>query len=244
MDDDTATSLVMNHAFNELGFKSLLGKYRGFIKVSKNILMNNMIELMPKDQLVFELLANIEIDAEVVQRCKYLKSLGYLLALDDIIHHTGDVVPMRGVVDVVKVNIENLGQANLTEFVTRFKKWPVKLLADKVDNRETAKRCFDLGFNLFQGHYFYRPLIVTGKRLSHSELELIRLIGLVMCEAETGKIEQVFKENPGLSFNLLRLTNSVAIGAFKKITSVNHAIMELGRRPGGRYPCASGAHRR
>ena len=49
-------------------------------------------------------------------------------------------------------------------------------------------------------------------------------------EAETGEIEKVFKENPGLSFGLLRLTNSVAFGTFRKITSVNHAIMTLGRR--------------
>ena len=93
-----------------------------------------------------------------------------------------------------------------------------------------AKSCFDLGFNLFQGYYFSKPTIIVGKRLAHSELELIRLIRLVMSDADIGEIEQVFKENPGLSFNLLRLANSVAIGAFRKITSVNHAIMELGRR--------------
>lgn len=230
LDDDNVTSLVINHAFNELGFKTVLGKYRGFINVSKNILMSDMIELLPKDQLVFELLETIEIDADVVERCKHLKSLGYMLALDDIIHHSEAVESLRGIVDVIKVDIESLDQSDLTEIVTRFKKWPVKLLAEKVNDRETAKRCFDLGFNLFQGSYFSRPIIITGKRLSHSELEVIRLIGLVMGDAEIGKIGQVFKENPGLSFNLLRLTNSVAFGTYRKITSVNHAIMELGRR--------------
>ena len=230
LSDDTATSLVINHAFNEIGFKTVLGKYRGYINVSKNTLMSDMIELLPKDQLVFELLETIEIDAEVTERCKHLKSLGYMLALDDIIHHSEAVEPLRGIVDVIKVDIVGLNQASLTEIVTRFRKWPVKLLAEKVDNRETATRCFDLGFNLFQGYYFSKPIIITGKRLSHSELELIRLIGLVMSEAETAKIEQVFKESPGLSFNLLRLTNSAAFATFRKITSVNHAIMELGRR--------------
>jgi c-di-GMP-related signal transduction protein len=229
-DSDSATSLVINHAFNELGFKTVLGKYRGFINVSRNILMSDMVELLPKDQLAFEILETIDIDAEVVERCKHLKSLGYMLALDNIVHHSESADPLRGIVDVLKVNIENLDHASITEIVTRFKKWPVKLLATKVDNRQTAKRCFDLGFNLFQGYYFSIPSIIAGKRLSHSELELIRLIGLLMSEAETKKIEQVFKENPGLSFNLLRLTNSVAIGAYKNITSINHAIVELGRR--------------
>jgi len=230
LDGDTATSMVINHAFNELGFKTVLGKYRGFINVSKKTLISDMIELLPKDQLVFELLETVQIDAEVIERCKHLKSLGYMLALDDIIHHSEDVEPLCGIVDVIKIDIQQLNELDLAESVKRFKKWPVKLLAEKVEDRETAKRCLDLGFNLFQGYYFSKPIIITGKRLSHSEMEVLRLIGLVISEAEIGKIEQVFKENPGLSFSLLRLTNSVAFGTSQKTTSVNHAIMKLGRR--------------
>ncbi len=230
LDDDTVNGLVINHAFNELGFKNVLGKYRGFINVGKGILMSDMIELLPKDQLVFELGESVSIDAEVLERCKRLKSLGYMLAVDAVAHRSVDIEPLRGIVDVIKVDIKPLAQTELTDIVSRLKKWPVRLLAEKVDDRETAKRCFNLGFNLFQGHYFSKPVILTGRRLAHSELELMRLIGLVMSDAETGTIVQVFKENPGLTFNLLRLTNSVAIGGYKKITSVNHAIMELGRR--------------
>ena len=230
LDDDTVNSLVINHSFNELGFKNVLGKYRGFVNVSKKILMSDMIELLPKDQLVFELDVSVDLDAEVLKRCKNLRSLGYMLAVDDLAGRSADIEPLRGIIDVIKVDIKQLAQADLTDIVSRFKKWPVKLLAEKVDDRETAQRCFHLGFNLFQGHYFSRPVILTGRRLAHSELELMRLIGLVMSEAETSAIVEVFKENPGLSFNLLRLTNSVAIGAYKKITTVNHAIMELGRR--------------
>lgn len=229
-DDDTLTSLVINHSYNELGLQAVLGKYRGYIKVSKNILMSDMIELLPKEQMVFELLGNISITEDVAERCKHLKSLGYMLALDDFSHHDSDIEPLRGTIDVIKVDIEKPDQAQLTEVVARLKKWPVKLLAKHVNSRETAKICFELGFKLFQGYYFSKPVIISGKRLSHSELELIRLIGLVMGDADTGKIEQVFKENPGLSFSLLRLTNSAAFANFRKITSISHAIMELGRR--------------
>jgi EAL and modified HD-GYP domain-containing signal transduction protein len=88
----------------------------------------------------------------------------------------------------------------------------------------------DAGFHLFQGYYFAKPLIITGKRLSHSELALMRLLGLVMSDAETGSIEQVFKQNPGLSLTLLRLTNSAATGSHRKITSLANAITILGRR--------------
>lgn len=229
-DDDTATSLVINHAFNELGFKTVLGNYRGFVNVSKFVLMSDMIELLPKEQVVIELLESVQIDDEVVERCKHLKSIGYMLALDDLRNYSEHFEPLRGVVDVVKVDLEHVDHAGLSEIIGHFNQWPAKLLAEKVDDRETAKHCYDLGFDLFQGYYFSKPIIITGKRLSHSELELMRLIGLLTAEAETVEIEKVFKRNPGLSFNLLRLTNTVASGAHRKIISVSHAILELGRR--------------
>lgn len=229
-DDVTATSVVINHAFNELGLKTVLGKFRGYINVNNAMLMNDMVELLPREQVIIELLETIDINAEIVQRCKYLKAAGYMLALDDLNHYSAKIEPLRGIVDVIKVDIQQLDHAGLAEIMRPLKKWPVQLLAEKVDNRETANHCMDLGFDLFQGYYFAQPIIITGKRLSHSELELLRLIGMVMGDAETAEIEQVFKKNPGLSFNLLRLSNTAASGAHRRITSVNYAIMELGRR--------------
>jgi c-di-GMP-related signal transduction protein len=229
-DGDVATSLVINHSFNELGFKAVLGNFRGFINVGKAMLMSDMIELLPKDQVVIELLETVLIDDAVVMRCKQLKSIGYMLALDDVKHYSGHLEPLRDVVDVVKVDILHMDEEAITRIMGQFKKWPVKMLAEKVDDWKTAKHCQELGFDLFQGYYFSKPIIITGKRLSHTELELIRLIGLVTSEAEAVDIEMMFKRNPGLTFNLLRLTNTVASGLHKKITSVRHAIMALGRR--------------
>ena len=231
MDDVFATSSVISHAFNELGFKTVLGKYRGYINVSETLLMGDLIELLPKDQVVIELLETIEIDAEIVERCKYLKSAGYMLALDDFNHYSEHFEPLRSFVDVIKVDLKQVSQTDLAEILGHLKEWPAQLLAEKVDNRDEAQQCMDLGFDLFQGYYFAKPIIITGKRLSHAELELMRLIGMVSVEADTDKIEQVFKQNPGLSFNLLRLANCAASGAHKKIVSVRHAILELGRRP-------------
>src|SRR3990172_10955076 len=60
LDGDIATCQVINHSFNELGFKTILGNYRGFINISKTVLMSDMIELLPKDQVVLELLESVQ----------------------------------------------------------------------------------------------------------------------------------------------------------------------------------------
>jgi len=51
-----------------------------------------------------------------------------------------------------------------------------------------------------------------------------------MRDAETPQIEQVFKQHPNLTYNLIRLVNSVALGAQRSIASVSQALMVLGRK--------------
>jgi EAL and modified HD-GYP domain-containing signal transduction protein len=87
-----------------------------------------------------------------------------------------------------------------------------------------------LGFDLFQGYFFAKPTIIAGKKLNPSQLTLMRLLGLLMEDADTGKVEQAFKLEPGLTINMLRLTNSVGSGMAARITSLRHAITVLGRR--------------
>lgn len=61
-------------------------------------------------------------------------------------------------------------------------------------------------------------------------LKLLKLLSLVAQDADTHEIEAVFREEPKLSYNLLRLVNSVAIGARAPINSFSQAIALLGRR--------------
>jgi EAL and modified HD-GYP domain-containing signal transduction protein len=133
-------------------------------------------------------------------------------------------------VDVVKVELMGMSDANLASTVKALRRWPVKLLAEKVDNEAQMKHCLELGFELFQGYYFAKPTIIAGKKLSHSEMTLNRLLGLVLEDADTGELVAIFKPEPGLTLNLMRLTNSAASGVRQKITSVRHAITVLGRR--------------
>ena len=50
-----------------------------------------------------------------------------------------------------------------------------------------------------------------------------------MADTELSEIEETFKQNPGLTYNLLRLVNSVAIGLRVRIKTLRHALMVLGQ---------------
>ncbi|MBS4099502.1 MAG: EAL domain-containing protein [Sulfuricella sp.] len=229
-DDVAATANVISHAFTELSVSSVLGKHKGFINFSSDLLLSDIIELLPKDQVVIELLETITVTPQIIARCKELKKMGFSLALDDYTSKDPQFEVLFDLVDVIKLDYPLIDKQALPGIVKHLQKWPVKLLAEKIDDRAQAELCMNLGFHLFQGYFYAKPVILTGKRTDPSKLNLLRLLGLVLGDAETGEIEQVFKHDPSLTFKMLKLVNSVGMGLAQKINSLSHAIAVLGRR--------------
>lgn len=222
-----ASASVINHALSSFGMHDILGGKLGFINVHLNLLLSEMLELLPVDHTVLELLEMIELDEEVVGRCRELKEMGFQLALDD---HEFDSVnnDIYQVIDIVKIDILLTGMDALPEIVRELRKYPVKMLAEKVETVEQFQICYDLGFEYFQGYFFARPVVLKRKKIDVSGLAMLKLLQQLTMDAPVGHIELTFKENPGLSYNLLRLVNSVAMGMREKIKTLRHAIIMLG----------------
>jgi EAL and modified HD-GYP domain-containing signal transduction protein len=225
-----ATATVIVNAFAELGIEAALGKHRGFINVDEDFLFSDLLELLPRHAVVLEILETVPPTPAVIERCKDLKAAGFTLALDDVIQLEPEFAELLALVEIIKVDIQPLSSDELIQLVRGLKPLGKQLLAEKVDSREQMEHCLKLGFSLFQGYYFAKPTIIAGKKLDHSQLSLLKLMGLVIKDAETSELEIVLKPEPGLTVNLLRMTNSVGSGTRQKITSLGHAITVLGRR--------------
>lgn len=193
------------------------------------MLMSDLIEILPKSQVVLELLETIVVTDAVIERCRVLKQRGFTLALDDFVF-ADSYRPLLALVDIVKVDLLLHSRDELRALVDTLKPWPVKLLAEKVDSAEQAEFCGSLGFHLYQGYYFARPAILSAKRANPAQLALTQLLGLVLRDADTVQIELVFKQYPNLTYNLMRLVNSVGCGLNRRISSVSQAIVLLGRQ--------------
>jgi len=112
--------------------------------------------------------------------------------------------------------------------VDRFKRYPVKLLAEKVDSRHVFLRSRRMGFDLFQGYFFARPSIVQKTRMANASGVFFRLLQQLSSDAEIDQIEETFKLSPVLTYKLLLLVNSVAYGSREKIRTVRQAITRVG----------------
>jgi EAL and modified HD-GYP domain-containing signal transduction protein len=225
-----ATASVIISLFNEMGVQSVLGNERGFINVSAEFLMSDMIKLLPTGQIVIELLETIEITPLILDQCRKLKQHGFSLALDDfaIMHEQyKDLLP---IVDIIKVDLMQLSTDDLAQTSRKLREYPAKLLAEKVETREQFEHCKQLGFHFFQGYYFAKPVILTGKRAEPSTIALFKLLSLVLDDASSEELEGAIKGDSNLTYNLLKLVNSVGSGVSQKVDSLAKAIIVIGRR--------------
>jgi c-di-GMP-related signal transduction protein len=227
-DATMASANVMINILSNFGISDVLGSHRGFINVEVDLLMSDSIDILPAEMIGLELLENIKITPDVVERCRRLKAKGCLLALDDHEYGQEYEVLYDGLIDVVKFDVIKTPLEHLYEMTTRFKKYPVKMLAEKVDSRAVYLRSRGMGFELFQGYFFARPSLIQKRRLEDSAGILFELLRKLNDDLSIDSIEDTFRKSPALTYKLLLLVNSVATGMREKIRTVRHALTIVG----------------
>lgn len=227
-DDVAASSAVIQYAFADLGIKSALGKKKGFINLSQALLMSDLVEILPPGQIVLELLESISFTSDVVERCKHLKSLGYILALDDVVKLVESQKLVMPYIDIVKVDIMGLCPEKIREVVESLRPYNIRLLAEKVETEEQYRLCLELGFNLFQGYFYAKPVIIKGRMVKSSTLVLFKLLSLTTNDADFDELEKVLKQAPELIMRFFKVANSAAFRRITKVSTIRGAIATLG----------------
>jgi EAL and modified HD-GYP domain-containing signal transduction protein len=192
--------------------------------------MSDFIRFLPHDKVILEILETVKATPEVLDRVRELKQAGFKFALDDVIGQSDDVQKFTPLCDVIKVDIKDMQPGTLPALARVLKNPKQKLLAEKVETIEEFQQCMELGFEYFQGYYFARPVILSGKKISPSQLSVLHLLDLLNSDASSQEIERSVKHDALITLNLLRLVNTPAVGARQRINSVGHALMVLGRR--------------
>ncbi len=160
-----ATANVIVNALNNVGLKRLIGEKKGFINVDTEILESGIFDLLPKENMVLEILETVELTDNIVELCRRLREEGYQLALDDFVYGE-PLSPLLSATNYVKMDLPMYNRQSLTEVVDQLKKYPIKLIAEKVETKEDFEFCYSLGFDYFQGYFFAKPSVVTAKSLS------------------------------------------------------------------------------
>ena len=225
-DNLSATANVLENIY-DMGLKVLMGENPAFINVTPDILKRGMIELLPKDKIVLEILETSTIDGNAISIVKEFKSKGFRISLNNF---TYDEVwePLLSLSDYVKLDVRQYSKTEIKEMLMLLKGCGAKLIASKVETDEDFQFYKSLGFDLFQGYFFQKPSIISSVTLDPDYVILLNIFNSFQANADIEEIESLFKMAPDLIYRLLTLINSVAYEFMAKISSVKQAIALLG----------------
>ncbi len=229
-DNMRATASVLVNTLNNIGISRLIGDKVGFINVDDAVLESGIIDLLPAERTILELLETVELDQRVFDLCCRVHKKGFKFALDDVIDHDDRIENMLTVSSIVKIDLIGCDREKLPELVGKFKKHKIKLLAEKIESEEEFEQCLGLGFDYFQGYFFAKPSIISARSISPTQMVLLELSRFLAREAEFYTIEELFRKNPELHIKLLQFMNSAAFYTAHKINSIGQAISMLGYR--------------
>lgn len=228
VDGDVATVSVVTDALTSFGLNHLTSGKRAFINFTYNLIKEDLPTLFDPADLAVELLESVVVDDLIVEKCKQLKEKGYVIALDDF---TGglDFDPIMPYVDIVKVDFMVLKSAGRKFVAEKYLPLGMTLLAEKVETMADFEEAHALGYKLFQGFFFEKPVVYQGKAISISTYKYMEILRETVNEdADFHKLTDIIKSDLSLTYKLLRLINSPAFYTISEIKSVQHALALLG----------------
>ena len=227
-DHSHATASLLNNVFTSIGLESLVGDKRAFINMPTEFLLGEYPLPETRQQLVIEILEHVKPDADVLVALKKLKQQGYTLALDDYVFEE-HLEPFLEIADIIKVDISASGLENLSEQVAQLRAYDVELLAEKIETEAEVQTCRDLGFRYFQGYYFSRPEVVSGRNVATDQLATVQWLSeLNYADVTADQLADLIQQDDAISDKLLRYLNSAMYSFNREIESVRDAFVVLG----------------
>jgi EAL and modified HD-GYP domain-containing signal transduction protein len=227
-DAEGATATVVLNSFTEIGLERMVGSRPAWINVSRDFVLHGFARSVPPELVLLEILEDQLIDDELVAAITALKHQGHRFALDDF-HYAPSAEPLLRLVDVVKLDLLELGREEFSGEVARLQPYGVTLLAEKLETQDDFAYSLHAGCELFQGYFFCRPELVHGRRVDANRMSLLRLLAALQDPTiELPDLERTIALDVGLSYRLLRYINSAFFGLRQEVRSVGQALALLG----------------
>jgi c-di-GMP-related signal transduction protein len=212
------------------GLNTLCHNTRAFVNCTRDVLLKDLVTLLPPDQTVVEILETVEPGDRVVAACERLKAAHYMIALDDFAPNDPRT-PLCRFADIIKIDVLATRPEERASLLRRLGTTKCKMLAEKVETSHEFTRARNQGFVYFQGYFFCKPELVIGREVPANRIRLLRLLEMVCRqEIDLRELEAMLKQEASICYRLLRYLNSPLFGFALEIKSVRHAMAVLGER--------------
>ncbi|MFH0709969.1 MAG: HDOD domain-containing protein [Pseudomonadota bacterium] len=231
-DDNGFTAAVISNLL--VSMETVLGKHIGFIRVNREFLDYDVIDLLPNDKVVYSLFADTVIDEALVERMLSLKAQGYFFALNECIYDDETIQKYALILpflSYLKIDASRSDLSQVGRSISLLHEVGIQVIGTKIETHEMYELCLSIGLDAFQGYFISEPNIIKNISFSAEQEGIFHLWNLLQSEIEIPELVDAFQSNHAISLKLLRFINSAAFSLKNPVSSMKQVLTLMGRDP-------------
>ncbi|MDD5051839.1 MAG: HDOD domain-containing protein [Sulfuricurvum sp.] len=235
-DNNGFTAAVINNLLGSM--ETTLGKHIGFIRVNAEFLSYEVINLLPKEKMVYALLAETEIDEALITRMAELRAEGFCFALNDCIYTEENAEKYALIfssISYIKIDMIQSDLGLLGKKIATFHNAGIEIIGTKIETHDVYELCRSIGIDHFQGYFISQPNLIKNSTFSPEQEGVFRLWNLLQGDSEIRDLVDAFQKNHAISLKLLRFINSAAFALKNPVSSIEQVLTLMGRDPISRW---------
>jgi EAL and modified HD-GYP domain-containing signal transduction protein len=203
-----------------------------YVRTSREQLTSRIFDDADPSSLVVLLPPTLPAEAELVELVAGLAAAGVTIGLDEFRLTRDPASPVLAYLahaTLVRIDLREQDPAALAPLVAALKRQGKRVVADHVLDADAHRACMGVGFDRFLGPHFSRPEPLPAAEIPTSTATALQLMSLARNpNTQERELERVVSADPSITFQLLRIVNSAALGG-RGITSIQHALRLVGR---------------
>lgn len=226
--DKVATAKLLINSYLNMDLEELTEGKPALVNFPAHFLSKHLLYMQPYKNIVVEVLETVSPSDENFSIIKELFNLGYNLALDDFVY-SPQWERFLPFFKLIKIDIISTPLDSVSHLIPMFKRYNLKLLAEKVETLDEFKLAESLGFDYFQGYFFCKPEIMEGNEIGATQYSIMSIYHeIIKPEFSFHKLERFFLQDLDLTYKLLKFVNSSQFKHAKEFTSLKQTMVFLG----------------
>lgn len=227
---------IMVNNLVQLDLAKLLGHRQAFIDLPYTFLDHEAIAQLPPQNVVL-IAQRYEDDAPSMDEVRLAEIIalrrqqGFRIALEDPLRHPGNE-GLLGLADLIVLSMPELDAAEGLELGRKLSQRApqVRLLVRDVPSLEEFAFVYKLGAIFFQGRFISSREDWRDRKLGPDATRVAMILKHLREDADTHDIAEMLKRDAALSVRLLRYINSAGVGLQTPVSSIEKAMLLLGRQ--------------
>lgn len=207
--------------------KTLKGSLN-FMTFTTMLLMKKTPRLFDKSELVIQIDDSVTIHPLSMRFVNQFVKEGYKIAVNEF-QFAPRYLSLLDSIEYIKLNAKTSDDAAMRNTVEVAHSMHKKCIISHIETEEQYRKAVALGADAFEGPYVAARITTRVHNSSYLQSSFFRLMVALSEESpDVDEIERLISMDASLSYNLLKMANSVHFALRNRATTIHQAIMTLG----------------